>query len=253
MVHTARFPSDDNLVCSGHALKLMDCDHAKGLGIFVPPIKEQRRVFTHGNGTAFCLNEEENEAAVDLHVKLAKAFHDGKRKVKALQDEAMATGGPGANAAAEKAVESYRSTLKEQIIRDEIERCAILGEHDTDESTLPRQVKYVSTVLTNFNTRDECNKKLEEIAILYVKIRLGYVPDRANPCEGDELQAMILAVNAHYRKNSNGLKNVQDHQKSWALFLAHMTNFHIRCKTKLPPLAFDLYHVTDTKEAEPIR
>ena len=102
----------------------------------------------------------------------------------------MATGGPGANAAAEKAVESYRSTLKEQIIRDEIERCAILGEHDTDESTLPRQVKYVSTVLTNFNTRDECNKKLEEIAILYVKIRLGYVPDGANPCEGDELQAM---------------------------------------------------------------
>ena len=58
----------------------------------------------------FCLNEEKNEAAVDLHVKLAVAFHEGKCKVKSLQDEAMAVGGPGANEAAEKAVESYRGT-----------------------------------------------------------------------------------------------------------------------------------------------
>ena len=64
---------------------------------------------------------------------------------------------------------------------------------------------------------------------------------------------MILAVNAHYRKNSNGLKNAQDHQKSWALLLAHMTNFHIRYQTMVPPLAFDLYHDTDANEAEPIR
>ena len=78
MVHTARFPSDDNLVCSGHALKLMDCDHAKGLGIFVPPIKQQRLVFTHPNGMAFCLNEPDNESVVDLCVKLAVAFHKGK-------------------------------------------------------------------------------------------------------------------------------------------------------------------------------
>ena len=93
--------------------------------------KEQRRVFKHDdNGTAFCLNEEENEAAVDLHVKLAVAFHKGKREVKKLQDDAMALGGPGANAAAEKAVESCRSKLKDKIIRDEIERCAILGECD---------------------------------------------------------------------------------------------------------------------------
>ena len=65
-----------------------------------------------------------------------------------------------------------------------------------------------------------------------------------------ELQAECLSYNL---KNSNGLKNAQDHQKSWAPFLAHMTNFHIRCKTGLPPLAFDLFHVTDTEEAEPIR
>ena len=32
-----------------------------------------------------------------------------------------------------------------------------------------------------------------------------------------------------------------------------MTNFHIRHKTTLPPLAFDLYHDADTREAEPIR
>ena len=197
LLRTQEHPSNDHLEKQGHALQLTECDHVKGLGIFVPPIKEQRRVFTHGNGTAFCLNEEENEAAVDLHVKLAKAFHDGKRKVKALQDEAMATGGPGANAAAEKAVESCRSKLKDKIIRDEIERCVILGECDADESTLPRQVKHVSTVFTSFNARDVCNKKLEEITIICAKIRLGHAPDRANPCEGDELQAMILDAIDH--------------------------------------------------------
>ena len=160
--------------------------------------KEQRRVFKHDdNGTAFCLNEEENEAAVDLHVKLAVAFHKGKREVKKLQDDAMALGGPGANAAAEKAVESCRSKLKDKIIRDEIEHCVILGECDADESTLPRQVKHVSTVLTSFNARDACNKKLEEITIICAKIRLGHAPDRANPCEGDELQAMILDAIDH--------------------------------------------------------
>ena len=64
---------------------------------------------------------------------------------------------------------------------------------------------------------------------------------------------MILAVNTHYRENSNGLKNVQAHQKAWALLLAHMTNFHIKYMTPLPPLAFSLSQDTDTETAEPIR
>ena len=106
----------------------------------------------------------------------------------------------------------------------------------TDEAELehdnihPCRIKCCFLVMKGFNTDHDGNYLLDDVALKFSQIRLGF-----NPRETDELGAAMIAVELCYIKSQGFKKEVGN--SSWTLPIVHMLNDHLILR-KVTPINF---------------
>ena len=117
-----------------------------------------------------------------------------------------------------------------EVIAEEISRLLAQGNFTVPvgHTVSTRQLNFLHTVWSGFNSDDECNEVLGAIATTYARLRLGFKPfevlQSADPVY-DEFWAAILACTIQLEIHEAGATGGTG---LWALPIVHALNLHLQ-------------------------